>query len=51
MKNNVIDYLKRHKRFAIILAAIVILNIIYGFDPRFTIINVVWILLSIVKIK
>jgi len=44
-------YLLRHKRFGIIIAGIIILNIIYGFDPRFTIINLLWILISIVKIK
>jgi hypothetical protein len=43
-------YLLRHKRFGVILAAIIGLNAAYGFDPRFTIINVLWILISILKI-
>ena len=44
------SYLLRHKRFGIILAGIVTLNIIYGFDPRFTIINLLWIAISVIKI-
>ncbi|MEN9523702.1 MAG: hypothetical protein RL065_2079 [Bacteroidota bacterium] len=44
------DYLARHKRFAIIVAGIICLNYIYGFDARFTIINLLWIFISIVKI-
>ena len=50
MKENLGDYLKRHKRFAIIIVGIVVLNIIYGFDARFTIINLLWILISVIKI-
>jgi hypothetical protein len=46
-----IAYLKRHKRFGIILLGIIILNLIYGFEARFTIINLLWILISISKIK
>jgi len=45
-----ISYLARHKRFGIILAGIITLNIIYGFDARFTIINLMWIAISIIKI-
>lgn len=44
------NWLGRHKRFLLILAAIVSLNVCYGFDPRFTIINLLWIFISIVKI-
>ena len=40
----------RHKRFGIIVAGIISLNLIYGFDPRFTIINVLWIAISVIKI-
>jgi hypothetical protein len=47
---NITAYLGRHKRFGIILLGIISLNIIYGFDPRFTIINLLWILISVVKI-
>jgi hypothetical protein len=43
-------YLLRHKRFGVILAGIVGLNLCYGFDPRFTIINLMWIFISVVKI-
>ncbi len=48
---NATAYLARHKRFGIILAAIVALNLIYGFDARFTIINLLWIFISVAKIK
>jgi hypothetical protein len=51
MNETLIAYLSRHKRFIIILAAIIILNVVYGFDARFTIINLLWILISVVKIK
>jgi hypothetical protein len=43
-------YLLRHKRFGIILTGIIALNMIYGFEPRFTIINVLWIAISVIKI-
>jgi hypothetical protein len=43
-------YLLRHKRFGVILAGIVTLNLAYGFDPRFTIINLLWIGISLFKI-
>jgi hypothetical protein len=47
---HIIEYISRHKRFLIILAGIVCLNFVYGFDARFAIINLLWILISIVKI-
>ena len=47
----VMAYLGRHKRFAIILLAIFILNLVFGFDARFTIINLLWILISVTKWK
>ena len=50
MKVKIKDYLKRHKRFLIIVVGIISLNMMYGFDPRFTIINLLWIFISIVKI-
>lgn len=43
-------YLARHKRFGIIILGIVLLNFAYGFDPRFTIINLLWIAISVIKI-
>jgi hypothetical protein len=51
MNETMVAYFSRHKRFVIILAGIIILNIIYGFDARFTIINFLWILISVIKIK
>ncbi len=50
MKTKIKDYIKRHKRFLVIVSGIVILNLMYGFDPRFTIINLLWIFISVVKI-
>lgn len=50
MKHNIVNYLSRHKRFGIILAGIICLNAVYGFDPRFTIINLLWIAISVIKI-
>ena len=50
MKQNIAAYLKRHKRFGIILLGIITLNMIYGFDPRFTVINLLWIAISVIKI-
>jgi hypothetical protein len=47
----ILPYLARHKRFGIIIAGIIVLDYIYGFDARFTIINLLWILISIVKIR
>lgn len=49
MKHTV-AYLARHKRFAIIVGGILALNLAYGFDPRFTIINLLWIAISVIKI-
>lgn len=43
-------YLSRHKRFGLILLGIILLNFAYGFDPRFTIINLLWIAISVLKI-
>ena len=45
------NYLRRHKRFGIIVIAIIALNLAYGFDARFTIINFLWIIISVTKIK
>jgi hypothetical protein len=48
--NKIIEYIGRHKRFVLIIAGIVCLNFVYGFDARFTIINLLWIFISLVKI-
>lgn len=50
MKQKILSYTLRHKRFLVILAGIVLLNMLYGMDMRFTIINLLWILISVVKI-
>jgi len=50
MKQKLLGYTMRHKRFLVILAGIVVLNMLYGLDMRFTIINLLWILISVIKI-
>jgi hypothetical protein len=42
-------YSKQNRRFLIILITIIALNAAYGFDIRFTIINLVWILINVIK--
>jgi len=46
MKNNTIMLLKHKlttKRLTIVLS-IIILQIIFGFDPKFTLINLIWLI-------
>lgn len=35
-------FLKKHKKPIVITTSIVILQVIFGFDPKFFIINIVW---------
>ncbi len=49
-KEKLTAYLGRHKRFGIILIGIFLLNVAFGFDARFTLINLLWVFISIVKI-
>ena len=35
---------KRYQKPVVIIASVVLLNIIFGFDPKFTIINLIWLL-------
>jgi hypothetical protein len=47
MTNLVVDMIAlviQHKKKIIIVLAVIILNLIYGFDERFTIINLIWLL-------
>jgi hypothetical protein len=41
MKEKLIQY----KKPIVIISALIVLNLIYGFDARFTIINLIWLLL------
>jgi len=50
MSSRTTAYLLRHKRFGIILLGIIILNAVYGFDARFTIINLLWVAINVLKI-
>jgi hypothetical protein len=38
------------KKFIVIIIGIIVLNAMFGFDIRFTIINLLWILINIKKI-
>lgn len=44
------EYFVYHKKFFIILIGIIALNWYYGFDARFTIINLLWVFINVVKI-
>jgi hypothetical protein len=37
-------FLEKNKKPIVIISAIVALNVIFGFDIRFTIINLIWLL-------
>lgn len=50
MMNKIKVYAKEYKRFLVILVGIVILNALYGFDIRFTIINLLWVFINVVKL-
>jgi hypothetical protein len=39
------NFLLKRKKPIIILLAIIVLNVIFGFDARFTIINLLWLLI------
>ncbi len=39
------DFFLKKKKPIIIIAGIILLNIIFGFDARFTIINLLWLLI------
>ena len=44
------EYIKQKRKFIIILMAIGLLNWYFGFDMRFTIINLLWVFINVVKI-
>jgi hypothetical protein len=48
MKEKILYHSKKHKRFGVIVFGIVALNFLYGFDLRFTFINILWILINII---
>lgn len=39
------NFLLKRKKPIIILLAIIVLNVIFGFDARFTIMNLLWLLI------
>lgn len=49
-KKRLTAYMSRHRRFGIILIGIFALDLAFGFDARFTIINLLWVLISVIKI-
>lgn len=36
------EFFKKYKKPILITATIIVLNVVYGFDARFTVINIVW---------
>lgn len=38
------DFIIKYKKQIVITVAVTILNLLYGFDARFTIINLIWLL-------
>lgn len=44
------EYFIKNRKFLLILLGILALNWYYGFDARFTIINLLWIFINVVKI-
>ena len=39
------DFIIKYKKQIIITVSVITLDILFGFDPKFTIINFIWILL------
>lgn len=44
------NYLKANKKFIVILVGLIALNWHYGFDARFTIINLLWIFINVAEL-
>ncbi len=44
MKEQIKTFVIRYKKQIIITTGIIILNLIFGFDARFTLINLLWLL-------
>ncbi len=44
------EFLKQNKKLIIILTGVTLLNAYYGFDAKFTIINLLWVLINVIKI-
>lgn len=44
------NYWITHRKFLVILAGIIALNWHFGFDARFTIINLLWVLINVVEL-
>lgn len=37
-------FLRKHRKQIIITLSVIMLNFIFGFDPKFTLINLIWLL-------
>jgi hypothetical protein len=48
MKERIISFSKKHKRLFLITVAVIALDSLFGFDIKFTIINMLWVLINIV---
>ena len=43
-KNYMETFIKKYKKQIVITSAVILLQVIFGFDPKFTIINLIWLI-------
>ena len=43
-KSDLNEWLRKNKKTLVIIPGIVVLNLVFGFDARFTLINLLWLL-------
>ena len=39
---SVVAFVQRHRKPVVITASVVVLQLLFGFDPKFCIINIIW---------
>lgn len=44
---SILEYIFQHKKLVLILISILALNLFYGYDARFTIINIIWVFINL----
>jgi len=40
----VYSFIRKNTKAIVITASVLLLNVLFGFDPKFTIINIIWLL-------
>jgi len=40
----ILSFVRRYNKPIVITSLVIILNAVFGFDPKFTIINIIWLL-------